>query len=73
MLYSRQEVFRVLRERIVHDAADTAVRQEPLTRAVHGQAARATEGPVNGQWDEQGEWQEFFTFGIVGFGDGGLA
>ena len=73
MPYSQQEIFRVLREGIVRDAVDTAARQEALTKAVHGQAARAAEAPVNGLWDDDGQWQEFFTFGIVGFGDGGLA
>ena len=63
----------MLREGIRRDAVDAAVRQQALIQAAQQQASRATETPVNGLWDEDGEWQEFFTFGIVGFGDGGLA
>ena len=73
MLHTRREIYRALRDAISSDAAQAAVRDRALFAAASAQAGSGQLPPVNGYWDDDGEWREFFTFGIVGFGDGGLA
>jgi len=67
------DLWRTLRTGIAREAAELARADRGLREAIAAQAGGQAENPTNGAWDEQGAWQEFFLFGVVGFGDGGLA
>mgnify|MGYP001042382537 FL=1 len=70
--HTRQEIYRGLREGIRREALADSVSQRTLVQNVGRQAGAVGTGPVNGTWNEDGDWYEFWMLGLTGLGEGGL-